>query len=53
MKCPECNSLIKDENIGWSMDNEYDYIQIDVECENCGGNFFIRIMPYDLKETAS
>ena len=48
MKCPECKSLIKQENVGWSMDEEYDYIEIDVECDECGKEFFDRIMPHDL-----
>jgi len=48
MNCPECKSLIKQEHVGWSMDEEYDYIEVDVECDECGKNFFTRIMPKDL-----
>lgn len=48
MNCPECKALIKQENVGWSMDEEYDYIEIDVECGECHKNFFTRIFPKDL-----
>lgn len=48
MECPECKALIKEENVGWSMDEEYSYIEIDVECDECKKGFFTRIMPHDL-----
>ena len=51
MRCPECGSLIKQENVRVSVDEEFDYIEMDVECE-CGKEFFTRIKPEDLIETA-
>ena len=49
MNCPECKALIKQENVGWSMDDEeYDYIEVDVECTVCDKEFFSRIHEKDL-----
>ena len=49
MKCPSCEDLFTDDLVGWSMDEEYDYIEITVTCDGCGKSFFQRIMPNDLK----
>lgn len=47
MNCPECKALIKQEHVGWSMDDEeYDYIEITIEC-GCGKEFFTRIHQED------
>ena len=48
MKCPKCRSLIKQEYVGWSMDDENDFIEVDVECNECGKEFFSRIKSEDL-----
>ncbi len=47
MKCPECDSLIKKENVNLNVDRDKDFIELDLECEKCG-DFFTRIMPHCL-----
>lgn len=48
MNCPECKALIEQDHVGWSMDDENDFIEIDVECVECGKDFFSRIHQKDL-----
>ncbi|GAG99183.1 unnamed protein product, partial [marine sediment metagenome] len=41
MNCPECKAEIKQENVGWSMHDEFNYLEIDVECDECGERSFL------------
>lgn len=50
MNCPGCKAVIKKTGIVLSIVEDYDFVEVEITCEECNKVFFARIAPENLIE---